>query len=132
MIDVELWLRDWLATEFSVRTVTELPANLQDVVPLIQVGRIGGGNHYTIDRPTVDVVCFTATFPNALAGADGRDAARKFAERVRDGMYFRLPGTLPVTSVATVAAPAWRPYDDPAVRCYGATYQLTVASVPSV
>jgi hypothetical protein len=127
VIDVELWLHDWLATEFGVRVVTELPANLQDVVPVIQVGRVGGGNRYTIDRPTVDVVCFTSS----LSGGDGRNAARKFAELVRDAMYFRLPGTLPVTSVATVSAPAWRPYDNPAVRCYGATYQLTVASVPS-
>src|SRR5438876_10972688 len=98
----------------TVRLVTELPANLQDVLPVMQVGRVGGANHRPgLDRVTADIVCFHSSL------LDGRNDVRKLAEQVRDAVLGKLPGYVvagaTVTGVNTVAAPAFRPYDNPAV-----------------
>lgn len=113
--------RDWVASTFpSARVVTETPANLADVLPCIQVERIGGSDTVfeTIDDAIIDVEYFAAS----------RDAARVGAEAVRAAFRFDLPGqtigSAFVLSVATVTAPVWTPYPNTSVRRFHATYQL--------
>jgi hypothetical protein len=110
-----------LAAVLGVRFVTDLPANLQQILPLGQVNRIGGGDDVvTIDRANVDVDTYAGT----------RAAALALSERVREELRLRLPGVVvggvEVCRVDTLSGPAWRPYDDTTnVRRFGATYQIT-------
>jgi hypothetical protein len=120
--DIERLLVARLAGVLGVRFVTDLPSNLQQVLPLGQVNRIGGADDViTLDRANVDV--------DAYAGS--RAAALELAERVREDLRMALPGAaLPggvvVCRVETLSGPAWRPYDDAGgVRRFGATYQIT-------
>jgi hypothetical protein len=55
--DVERLLVAYLGAALGVRVVTDLPANLQQILPLVQVGRVGGADDVvTIDHARVDVV----------------------------------------------------------------------------
>jgi hypothetical protein len=121
--DVETLLTGWFPTVLSgVRAVTELPADLAGNVPLLRITVLGGDEPVpTLDRVTVDLEAFHAT--RAEASALAGDARRL--------LRFMLPGHVTstgsvVAKVATSARPAWRPYDDVAVRRVGALYQLTV------
>ena len=125
--DVEAMLIPWFAAVLSVRAVTWLPADLASVLPIIQVARIGGGsddNLPTFDFPTVSIDCFGADRAGGFALAASVDAAIRTT----------LPGTLHtvdavsavVTKTQTVTGPSWRPYDDPSVRRFGATYRLLI------
>jgi hypothetical protein len=119
--DIERLLVAHLAATLGVRFVTDLPSNLQQILPLGQVNRIGGGDDVvTIDRANVDVDTYAA----------GRAQALDLAERVREELRMRLPGYpvagVVVCRVETLSGPAWRPYDDATmVRRFGATYQIT-------
>lgn len=136
MIDSELLVRDWLASTFSdAHVVTEMPKDitLLNYLPLLHVGRFGGTNSRPgLDRAVIDVDSFAdATVGQVL---DGRNDARKLAERVRDAILRTLPGYVingaTVTGVATVSAPTFRPYDNTSVRRYGATYAVFVKPSP--
>lgn len=118
---VELMLHDFLVAAVGVRVCTELPADLQDVLPVVQVVRIGGphdDNDPFLLIPTVSVDCF----------ADDRLAAITLADQVDRAMRKTLPGAqvhgASVGLVRTLTGPSWRPWDDTAVRRYGATYQV--------
>lgn len=123
--DVERLLVAYLSDALKVRVVTDLPANLQDILPVVQVGRVGGADDVvTIDNARVDVDAFAA----------GRGAASDLAERCRVALRFELPGRVVggarVAAVRTGAGPAWRPYDDTTnVRHFGATYEITTRYV---
>jgi hypothetical protein len=57
--DVERLLVTYLGAALGVRVVTDLPANLQQILPLVQVGRVGGADDtVTIDHARVDVDVF--------------------------------------------------------------------------
>lgn len=124
--DVEKLLVGWLKTQLTpVRVVTETPANLQAVLPVIQVGRVGGADRdVVIDNALVTVDCFGAS----------REAAKTLAEQVRTALRFQLPGHATtdcvVTKTTTVSAPAWRPWDDTSLRRFGASYQITFTARP--
>lgn len=118
--DIERLLTSWLAQQLAVRVVTDLPANLDDVLPLVQVTRYGGGDDViSLDRPLVDVDCYAAT----------RGAAYELAQRVRDAVRFALPGrvvdSVLVCRVDTLSGPVWRPYENATLRRFGASYQIT-------
>jgi hypothetical protein len=119
--DVERLLVTYLGAALGVRVVTDLPANLQQILPLVQVGRVGGADDVvTIDHARVDVDVV----------ATGRGAAVELAERCRDALRMSLPGQVvdgvTVSRVRTGKGPAWRPYDDTTnVRRFGATYEIT-------
>lgn len=117
----ERLLHDWLVADLGVRVCSELPADLAEVVPLIQAVRIGGphdDNDPFLLIPTVSVDCF----------ADDRLAAITLADQVDRAMRKTLPGAqvhgASVGLVRTLTGPSWRPWDDTAVRRYGATYQV--------
>jgi len=117
---IERALVTYLTAEHGVRVVTELPADLADVAPLIQVVRIGGPSDDEDPRvqiPTVSIDYFAAD----------RGAATDLAEAV-DLSIRRLAGTVlagaAMGKVRTLTGPSWRPWDDLTVRRFGATYQL--------
>lgn len=119
--DVERLLVSFLGAALGgVRVLTDTPANLEKVLPVVQVTRFGGADVAPgIDRPVVDIDCYAAT----------RGAASDLAERVRYALLYQLPGTsigtVGIPRVDTVTGPTWRPYDNPALRRFGASYAVT-------
>jgi hypothetical protein len=77
----ERLLHDWLVADLGVRVCSELPADLAEVMPLIQAVRIGGphdDNDPYVQIPTVSIDVFAADRAGAtdLAHAvDSRCAA---------------------------------------------------------
>jgi hypothetical protein len=127
MADVEALLVPWLSAAVAARAVTELPAALADLAPVVHVLRIGGGSDDALpafEFPTVSVDCYAAT----------RGAALALAVSVDTAIRVTLPNTVHafgslstvVTKTQTVTGPSWRPYDDITVRRFGATYQLHI------
>jgi len=118
---VEALLIGWLPSQVTARALTDLPATLATDVPVVQIVRIGGpsdDNDPTLVAATVSVDCFAAD----------RISATVLAQQVDDAFRKALPGTLTggasVTKVRTLTGPSWRPWDDLAVRRFGATYQI--------
>lgn len=117
--DIEIELVAWLGTQLTVRHVTELPANLADILPVNQLQRVGGGDDgIRLDRALVDVDTYAAT----------RDAASTLARQTRDELVVNLRGVMTDSAVfgrvSTVSAPSWRPYENTALRRMGATYEI--------
>jgi hypothetical protein len=133
-------VRSLLATHFdgTARAVTELPANLETQVPLIEVERIGGVSSFPalLDWPRMDVWCYAAA--SGTPGVDGylsaRENARALAEQVRAFFLFQLPGQSAaggfVSTVTEQQAPVWRPFDNTDVRRFQATYSFAIRSTP--
>jgi hypothetical protein len=122
--DVEIELVARLTDRIGVRTLTELPANLVTELPVVQVQRVGGDDDgFRLDRALVDVDVYAAT--RAQASAVGRG--------VHEELVLNLRGVQTDSAVfgrvATVAAFAWRPYENTALRRYGGTFELFFHSV---
>lgn len=105
----------------SARVVTELPARLEDVLPVFQVERIGGADLVpSLDNPLFDIECFAAT----------RIQAKTYADQVRSFMRSGLVGAslmgAVVLNVLTSVGPNWRPYGNTNVFRVGATYQIAL------
>ena len=120
---VEAVLVEFLAGELGVRVCTELPADLGDVLPVVQVVRVGGGhddNETSLQSPTLSVDVF----------ARDRGAATSLAQDVDTTLRRRLPGQTILGAsagrVRTITGPAWRPWDDITLRRFGGTYQLWI------
>lgn len=123
--DVELLLGTWITTQTGIRCLNVLPADLIGDVPLVQVVRYGGADdNLTLDEAAVDIDCYTTD----------RTASFQLAEQVRSAVRLRLPGyhtaAGTVADVQTVVGPSWRPYDNTNVCRVGASYRVTVHSVP--
>lgn len=109
---VETVLHDWLAQEFpDARVCTETPADLVDVLPVLQVTGIGGsGDAYGFDTPHCDVDVFAAS----------RSDARSLAQKVHWSVLHDLPGQSVagtfVLSASEFMSPTWTPYDNTDVR----------------
>ena len=126
---VEQLVRDFLTADLGVRVCTELPDDLADVVPLLQVVRIGGPTHDDdpyFHLPTISVDAYEAT------RADANDLAMQADLSLRR----RLPGAVvlgcSVGKVRTISGPSWRPWDDVALRRFGASYQLWIKAPTTV
>jgi hypothetical protein len=123
--DIERLIIDWIKARITAaRILTDLPANLADVLPVIQVGRSGGTTPLPrIDVAFVDVDCYAAS----------RDAASTLSRQLHDLMLRTLPGystaAATVLSVDTQSGPSWRPYDNTTLRRFGASYDLRVKSL---
>lgn len=124
---VEALLIGWTSAQLSVRCLTDLPADLQAVVPVVQIVRIGGpsdDNLSSFQAATVSVDCFAAD----------RAAATTLAQQVDDAWRKVLPGTTTggavVGKVRTLSGASWRPWNDTAVRRFGASYQVWVRALP--
>ncbi|MFE4857384.1 hypothetical protein [Streptomyces sp. NPDC056670] len=119
--DVEIELVAWLSAQRGggVTVLTELPANLGDLLPVVQVQRVGGDDDtFKLDRALVDVDVYAPT----------RAGASLLARQVRDDLVMKLRGTSTAAAVfglvTTVSAPQWRPYENINLRRLGATYEL--------
>ena len=128
--DVELLLTVWLADILDIRCVTDLPAALGEAVPLLQVVRVGGADRQiTLDEADVDIDAYVG--PDD-AGNPDRAGARELAEQARQAVRYQLPGVVFTDAVVartqTIVAPAWRPYDNTALRRFGGSYRLTLHS----
>lgn len=125
-VDVEAELICWLAGRFpTARVCTDLPADLQDVLPTIQVTRgPGGGIRNTVfDVAVMDVDVYAAT----------RGDASDLARQVRAAIAVDLPstrfGSSTVLTVDNPMPPHELPYDDRVwIRRFGAIYDLTIQS----
>lgn len=117
--DAEIELVAWLTAALDVRHCTDLPANLMEELPLNQVQRVGGDDdRFRLDRALVSLDSYGAT----------REAASLLARQTRHQLVMVLPGVKTAAAVfgrvATVSAPAWRPYENPNLRRMGATYEI--------
>lgn len=119
--DVERLLVQWLGQQLNCRVVTDLPADLQTQVPLLQIQRAGGAD----TRPGLDFVGLDVD-----AYGPNRGSAVALAENARYALRFRLPGVqldgAVFARVDTTEAPSFRPYDNTDLRRFGATYRLIV------
>jgi hypothetical protein len=112
----------WLTQTLDLRVVTELPDNLELVVPLVRVTAIGGGadpNNRRFRSPRISVDSF----------ATGYGPAGDLAEDVDRAMH-KLAGEsvggYTVTRVDTSSLPAWVPYVDTKIRHFVSAFQLFV------
>lgn len=122
---VDPLLIGWATTHFGVRFALNTPGDLADVVPLAQLQTVGGPSD---DRfagliaATVSVDSFAADY----------EAASDLAWQIDAGFRTVLPGTtvgdVTFGKVRTLTIPGRRPWDDVAVRRYGATYQIWLRS----
>lgn len=117
--DVEVELVAHLKTVLDARLCTELPADLTDVLPVLQVQRVGGDDDGArLDRALVDIDAYGETRADASTLARAAHAA----------LVLDLRGVATTAVVfgriSTVTAAAWRPYENPALRRMGATYEL--------
>jgi hypothetical protein len=121
--DIEILLVAYLHTKTSLRVVTDLPANLDEILPVIRVTRISGADRdYRLDRPIVDVDVFAADRAGASAlSGQVRDLLRN---QLQYGDAVQPTGV--VTSVETIAGPRWLPDPNTSLRRFNATYELCV------
>ncbi len=124
--DIEILLVAYLHTKTAKRVVTDLPANLDDILPVIRVTRVSGADRdYKLDRPIVDVDVFAAD----------RAGASALSGQVRDLLRNHLPyadavqPTGVVTSVETIAGPRWVLDPNINLRRFNASYEICVHSV---
>lgn len=124
--DVEAVLAGWLTAQFpELRTCTELPADLRDSVPLLQVRRVTGAvSHRNQDSAIVDL--------NAYGGDDATASqlALQAEALLLDSRNITTGGAV-LRNTDSVVRPRWLPYADTAVRLYAATYTIRLHPVPA-
>jgi hypothetical protein len=121
-VDVELEVMVWLRARLDPGVVVrdELDNDLLDELPTVQVQRIpaGGDDGIRLDRAFVDVDVYAAT----------RAAAIELSATIRGLLLTQLRGSSTekavFSRVATITAPAGRPYENTALRRVGATYEI--------
>lgn len=126
-VDVERLLVGWFETQTSgVRYCTELPADLQDVLPVVRFTRSGGGDDpdaVNLDVPIIEVDMFHSSLGEALTLAA---ATHTLFRRSLRGV------TVDGQTVGRVNANTsfrWLPWDNTTIRRLSATYTLYIASL---
>ncbi|GAA3957835.1 hypothetical protein GCM10023085_45420 [Actinomadura viridis] len=119
--DIEKLLVAFYRAETGYRAATELPATLEQAVPVIQVARVPSGAGYRLDRPLVDVSVWTLKAQRALCS--------QIAQQVVDLTTWTLIGQRRPEGVVTAAsvdvAPYWLSDPNPNLCRYLATYRLS-------
>lgn len=125
--DSEALVIGWLVDQLDCAVVADLPPNLEDVVPLVQITGLPGsnadrgwnGNRWLTGHPRIDVDTFAAT------RAEASDLCRSV-----QALLATLPGTTAggaiVADVREELGPDRRPDHNPRVSRYGGTYELTI------
>jgi hypothetical protein len=119
--DIEQLLVEYLHGATTKRVLTDLPSNLDQILPVVRVTRISGADDdYKLDRPIVDVDVYAAD----------RAGAFSLARQVQALLRFELP-TSPrpggvVTAVSTIVGPRWLPDTNTNLRRVQATYEFFV------
>lgn len=119
--DVEALAYSYLSAALDARVTTDIPSNLEQVVPLVRVVRGPGTDDGFTDSPLLDVECFTA--------AGDRAGLWELSEQVRDALRSlagnSVNGQL-VDTVTTAAGPTRLDYGNPAVQRTVASYRLAL------
>lgn len=118
MADVESVLAPWLESRFGVFCAAETPADLEDILPMIRVERVGGADGRFGQQPGVAVDVFAVT----------ADEARTLSNQVREALVF-LTGPVPgavIRSVRCISGPSRLPWSNEAVHRRGATYTVSL------
>lgn len=128
--DVEDVLVAYLAERLpALRVCTELPATLEQDLPVLQVLRVSGAIATRIhDRAFVDVNAYQATAIDASALARQAEAVLLSAVNATvtaDGASAVLG------NVGSVVRPRKLPYPNTNLRLYGATYSIKLRPAPA-
>lgn len=117
--DVEALAVAYLKPLLGVRVTTDVPGNLEQILPLVRVVRGPGTDDGLNDAPLLDVECFAAT----------RGALWDVTEQTRDALHQLSGNTVNgrlIDSVTTAAGPTRLDYENPAVHRSVASYRLTL------
>ncbi|MEU1074295.1 MULTISPECIES: hypothetical protein [unclassified Streptomyces] len=119
MSDIETVLAPWLEATTGVVSAAETPDDLESVLPMIRVERIGGPDGRFTAHPRVAVDVF----------AGSADGARTLALTVRDALL-ALRGSAGnaavVRDVRCDAGPSRQPWANERVHRRGATYTVSL------
>lgn len=118
--DIERLLVAFYTAQTGKRVVTELPGDLEQVLPVIQVTRVPSPATYRLDRPRIDINVWT---PKAQRATCSELAQQVLDLTTRDLIGQRLAAGV-VTFAAVDIAPYWLPDPNPNLCRYLATYQL--------
>lgn len=109
----------YLYAATGVRTVTTLPSNLVDILPVHRITRGPGGDDKITDSPLVDVETFAASEDQMWEAAeDARQAMHALAGLVVDGAL--------VDTVTTATSATYVDYGNPKVYRAVASYRLAL------
>lgn len=119
MADIEAVLAPWAEATFpNVFGCAETPPDLENRLPVVRVGRVGGADERFSQHPRVTVDVFTAT----------ADEARTLANSVRDALVF-LSGPVNgavVRGVRCDSGPMRTPWENPDIYRRSATYTVSL------
>ncbi|WP_031189810.1 MULTISPECIES: hypothetical protein [Streptomyces] len=117
--DVETLLIGWLR-ERGYDARDELDNDLLDELPVVQVEALPAGDDdgLRLERALLDIDVYAAD--SVAASAMSGQIRHLLLNELRGS---KLPEAV-VGKVATVARPARRPYENTALRRYGATYEI--------
>jgi hypothetical protein len=117
--DVEATVRGYLATTIDGRTVTILPARLEDNLPVTRILRGPGSDDGITDGPLLDVETFAASRGDMWRLAEEtRQALHALAGKAYDGVL--------VDTVDTATGPTYVDYGNPKVHRAVASYRLAL------
>lgn len=124
MIHPAFVVKAFFTAQDSIRTVSELPANLETVLPVRQILTAGGGMVGRVLRtPRIAIHSFATS-----NGDSDQSPALLLASSDYDLMMFTLPGKTfagaTVSAVEVVSQPDIVPYENPALRRAVAIYQV--------
>lgn len=116
--DIEVLLVAYLNGRTGRRTLTDLPADLDQILPVDRVVcGDGDDDSFRLDRSVVDVDSFAADRPAAAANAD------EVRGLLLDLRGERHPAGV-VTGVRTLTKPRWVPDPNTNLRRYTASYLI--------
>lgn len=118
--DIEQLLVAFYKAETGRRAVTDLPADVEGIVPVIQVGRVPSGAGYRLDRPLVDVSVWTLKTQRAVCS----DLAQQIVDLTTKPLIGRRLPQGVVTAASVDVVPHHVPDPNPNLCRYLATYRL--------
>jgi hypothetical protein len=124
-VDAVQVARTYLAGVFTAaRVLTELPADLGDVLPVIRVSRIGGNKiEYVLDFANLDIDIY-----------DDPKTIHEQAEQVRKSLLVDAEGQQAaggfIAGVEEISGPKVVPYDNTALRRISTTFRIAIRSTP--
>lgn len=127
-MSIEAQLIAWLPSQMpGVRFLTETPADLQTVAPVVRVVRTGGVANEDAPNFTAPVVTFECY-------ANGYGAAADLADALDTAILTKLRGQTLAGSVVTkarqVSGPTHAPYPDTLLREFVTAHELHVMNPP--
>lgn len=127
MIHAYSVVKAFFAGQDSIRTVSRLPASVEDFLPVRQILTVGGGlTGRALRSPRIAVHSFATSDPDS--GGQSLEAARDLACSDYDLLTLKLPGSTyagaTVSRVDVISLPDEVPYGNPALFRFVAIYQL--------